>query len=120
LSILNALHLPDFHRDWVNKGLLKAQDLNVNILQDPAYLRIDIATPEYKQQIEEKYQEHLLWLRNRDQLNRATVGFESAINFLKATDNGQLLPKFWVKTQELDRIRKENVLETIPELKALK
>jgi hypothetical protein len=120
LSILNALHLPDFHRDWVNKGLLKAQDLNVNILQDPAYLRIDIATPEYKQQIEEKYQEHLLWLRNRDQLNRATVGFESAINFLKATDNRQLLPKFWVKTQELDRIRKENVLETIPELKALK
>jgi radical SAM protein with 4Fe4S-binding SPASM domain len=120
LSILNALHLPDFHRTWVEKGLLKAQDLNVNILQDPAYLRIDIATPEYKQQIEEKYQEHLSWLRNRDQLNRATVGFESAINFLKATDNSQLLPKFWVKTQELDRIRKENVLETIPELKALK
>jgi radical SAM protein with 4Fe4S-binding SPASM domain len=119
LSILNALHLPDFHRDWVDKCLLKAQDLNVNILQDPAYLRIDIATPEYKQQIKEKYQQHLTWLRPQDQLNRATVGFESAINFLEATDNSQLLHKFWNKTQELDAIRKENVLETIPELKAL-
>jgi sulfatase maturation enzyme AslB (radical SAM superfamily) len=120
LSILNAWHLPDFHRDWVEKGLLKAQDLNVNILQDPAYLRIDIATLEYKQQIKEKYQQHLTWLRPLDQLNRATVGFESAVNFMLATDNTKLIPKFWSKMTELDAIRKENVLETIPELAALK
>jgi len=55
LSIMNAMHLPDFHRDWVAKGLLKAQDLNVNILQDPAHYRIDIAPPEYKQQLDTKY-----------------------------------------------------------------
>jgi sulfatase maturation enzyme AslB (radical SAM superfamily) len=120
LSILNADHLPDFHRSWTEQGLIRAQDLNVNILQDPAYLRIDIATPEYKQQLIEKYQSHLSWLRPQDPLNRATVGFESAINFLTATDNTALLPKFWAKTQELDLIRKENVLTAIPELSALR
>jgi sulfatase maturation enzyme AslB (radical SAM superfamily) len=120
LSILNAWHLPDFHRDWVEKGLLKAQDLNVNILQDPAHLRIDIATTEYKEQINLKYQTHLDWLRPLDQLNRATVGFESAINFLTATDNSDLLPLFWNKTNELDIIRKENILDIIPELSRLK
>ena len=36
----------------VEKGLLKPQDLNVNILQDPAYLRIDIAPVEYKKKIQ--------------------------------------------------------------------
>jgi hypothetical protein len=28
LSIMNALHLPDFHRTWVKKGYIKPQDLN--------------------------------------------------------------------------------------------
>lgn len=120
LSILNALHLPDFHRNWTERGLIRAQDLNVNILQDPAYYRIDIAPAEYKEQIHKKFSDHLDWLRPQDPLQRATVGFESAINFMLATDNTQLISKFWQKTHELDSIRKENVLEVIPELKALK
>ena len=119
LSIMNAMHLPDFHRDWVAKGLLKPQDLNVNILQDPAYLRIDIAPTEYKQQIQARYEEHLEWLRPLDQLSRATVGFESAITFMNSTDNTQLIDTFWRKTHELDAIRKEHILDIIPELKAL-
>jgi hypothetical protein len=116
---MNALHLPDFHREWVEKGLIRPQDLNVNILQDPAHFRIDIAPKEYKKQINARYQEHLAWLRPRDPLQRATVGFESAVNYMQATDNTQLLAKFWAKTQELDLIRNEQILEVIPELNAL-
>ena len=120
LSIMNAMHLPDFHRDWVEKGLLRPQDLNVNILQDPVQYRIDIATPEYKQQIKQKFEQHLEWLRPLDSLSRATVGFESAINYMMSTDNTHLIPKFWNTTDQLDNIRKENILDIIPELKALK
>lgn len=120
LSIMNAWHLPQFHKTWVEKGYIKPQDLNVNILQDPAYLRIDIAPIKYKQRIRQAYAEHLAWLRPLDPLNRATVGFESAVNFMMATDNSALIPKFWDKTNELDQIRNENVLATIPELEALK
>ena len=116
LSIMNALHLPDFHRNWVDRGLLKPQDLNVNILQDPVHLRIDIAPAEYKAKIADKYQEHVEWLRPLDLLQRATVGFESAIKFMMATDNSKLISKFWEKTFTLDRIRKESILDIIPEL----
>jgi MoaA/NifB/PqqE/SkfB family radical SAM enzyme len=119
LSIMNAQHLPDFHRAWVDKEYIRPQDLNVNILQDPAYLRIDMATADYKEKLVVKYQTHLEWLRPQDALQRATVGFESAINFMMATDNTHLLPKFWSKTRELDAIRNEDILKTIPELKAL-
>jgi MoaA/NifB/PqqE/SkfB family radical SAM enzyme len=120
LSIMNALHLPEFHRSWSEKGYIKPQDLNVNILQDPAYYRIDIAPSAYKQRIEESYQVHLQWLRPLDPLNRATVGFESAINFMMATDNTHLIDSFWRKTYDLDAIRKESILDIIPELEALK
>ena len=119
LSIMNALHLPDFHRSWVEQGLINPQDLNVNILQDPDYFRLDIAPAAYKQEIRQKFDEHLAWLRPLDRLNRATVGFESAINFMDATDNSKLIDRFWKKTHELDAIRNENILDIIPELKAL-
>jgi organic radical activating enzyme len=120
LSIMNALHLPDFHRAWVDRGFIRPQDLNVNILQDPRHLRIDIAPDQYKHRLQIKFEQHLEWLRPLDPLNRATVGFESAINFMMATDNTQLIDSFWRRTHELDSIRKENLLDIIPELAALK
>ena len=119
LSIMNAWHLPDFHREWVSAGLIKAQDLNVNILQDPAHYRIDIATSDYKARIQEKYEQHLKWLRDQDPLQRATTGFESAITFMNSTDNTHLIDTFWRKTHELDGIRNESWSNIIPELKAL-
>jgi organic radical activating enzyme len=120
LSIMNALHLPDFHKDWVAKGLIRAQDLNVNILQDPAHYRIDIAPAEYKGILLARYREHIEWLRGQDPLQRATVGFESAITYMTATDNTHLLDTFWRKTHELDGIRNERMLDIIPELSALR
>lgn len=119
LSIMNAWHLPDFHRDWVDRGLIRPQDLNVNILQDPNFYRIDIAPMPYKQRLRIRYQEHLEWLRPLDPLQRATQGFESAIKFMMATDNTALLPKFWTKTSELDSIRGEDIRTVISEIQAL-
>lgn len=120
LSIMNAWHLPDFHRDWVERGLITPQDINVNILQDPPHYRIDIAPMKYKQRLRIKYQEHLEWLKNQDPLQRASTGFNSAINFMMAADNTQLIDTFWRKTYELDSIRSEKILDVIPELVALK
>jgi radical SAM protein with 4Fe4S-binding SPASM domain len=119
LSIMNAWHLPDFHREWTDRGLIRAQDLNVNILQDPVHYRIDIAPMKYKQRLRIRFEEHLEWLKPQDPLQRATVGFESAIKFLMATDNRHLISTFWKKTQQLDEIRKERLLEILPELEAL-
>ena len=121
LSILNAELLPRFHKEWVAAGLIKPQDLNVNILQDPPYYRIDIAPAEYKARLTDIYREHIAWLNSAgDHLGRATQGFESAVTFLNATDNTHLIDSFWRKTHELDSIRNESWSDVIPELAALK
>lgn len=119
VSILNAWHVPDFHQNWVQQGLLKASDFNINIVTDPMFYRMDIAPAEFKREIEKKYREHLAWLTPHDSLRRASNGYESAITFMNATDNTHLLEMFWHKTHELDAIRNENILDVIPELKAL-
>jgi hypothetical protein len=90
-------------------------------MQDPPFYRIDIAPAEYKEVLTQKYYQHTEWLKSMgDPLGRATQGFESAITFLNATDNTHLIDTFWRKTHELDTIRNENILDTIPELRALK
>jgi radical SAM protein with 4Fe4S-binding SPASM domain len=119
LSIMNANNICEFHRYMVDQGLIRPADLNVNVLQDPAYYRIDIAPQEYKLKLKQKFEQHLEWLRPLDTLGRATVGFESSINFMMAIDNTAYLPRFWQRTQELDRLRGESVLDVIPELKDL-
>jgi radical SAM protein with 4Fe4S-binding SPASM domain len=120
LSILNAWHVPDFHRDWCDQGLIEPKDLNINILTDPEFYRLDIAPSSYKQEIERKYRTHLAWLTPKDSLRRASNGFESAIAFMNAQNNSQLLEMFWNKTIQMDKIRNESLLEAIPELSALK
>jgi len=116
LSIFNVFHLPDFHKDWVLKGFLRPADLNVNILQDPLWYRIDLLPDNMKEQVEKKYRKHIEWLRPRDPLTRAVHGFESALNFLKGGDKSQFIPAFQKKTAQLDTIRSEKTVDVFPEL----
>jgi radical SAM protein with 4Fe4S-binding SPASM domain len=117
-SIINALHLPDFHRSWVNQGLIKPEDFNIQILLNPAYLRVDQA-PEYlKNLIKEKYHEHLDWLRPKDSVSRAIYGFESILNYLD-NDNKFDATEFWNRITPLDKYYKKDLIEYFPELAEL-
>ena len=119
VGLINALHIPDFHRIWVDQGLLKPQDFNFNLLQFPYAQRIDLLPDAYKQKVKEKYETHLEWLRPLDSLTRATKGFESGIDYMMRRDNSKDIQQFKDTMQKLDKIRDENMLQTFPELKGL-
>ena len=120
VSIMNALHVSDFHRDWVERGLLKPQDWNINILQGPERMRIDVLPKQYKQQVEAKIREHIEWLRPQDPLTRAIGGYEGMINFMWQADNSNLLKEFYSYTDKLDSSRNESFDLTFPEYKDLR
>ena len=119
VGLINALHIVDFHRNWVDQGLLKPQDFNFNLLQYPFWQRIDLLPDAYKQKVKEKYEKHLEWLRPQDHLTRATKGFESGLDYMMRRDNFDQFHKFKDEMQKLDAIRNENILEVFPELKEL-
>jgi MoaA/NifB/PqqE/SkfB family radical SAM enzyme len=119
ISILNAWHIPDFHRNWTEQGLIKARDFNINLLQGPDWLRLDIAPQHYKELVKEKIQQHLEWLKPQDDLTRATLGFESVINFMMNDDKSDYLSKFWEYNGRIDTVRNESLFDAIPELKNL-
>jgi radical SAM protein with 4Fe4S-binding SPASM domain len=120
VSIYNVLHVMDFHRDWVERGLIKAQDWNINILQGPDRERIDVLPETYKQQVREKIQAHIEWLRPQDPLTRAIVGYESILSYMSADNKDWLLHEFISTNDKLDVYRKESFEEVFPEYKDLR
>jgi hypothetical protein len=121
VSAMNILHILDFHREWVDLGLIEAKDFNINICQSPDWYRIDIFPEWFKQDvIIPAYQKHIAWLDPQDRLRRATVGFQSILNFLTANDNSAKWPDFVREIDKLDQLRNENFWDTFPEFAALR
>jgi radical SAM protein with 4Fe4S-binding SPASM domain len=120
VSLYNANHVTDFHRNWVDRGYLRAQDWNVNILQGPDRDRIDILPHRYKEQVTAKVQEHIDWLRPQDHLQRATSGYEGMLHFMNANDNSHLLREFFRVNDIHDQYRKERFEDVFTEYKDLR
>tara|TARA_B100001113_G_scaffold286239_1_gene241632 strand:+ start:572 stop:1861 length:1290 start_codon:yes stop_codon:yes gene_type:complete len=119
VSLPNAFHVADFHRSWVEQGLIKPQDFNYNLLQMPTWQRMDILPLEFKEQIKEKYTTHLKWLKEQDHLTRASKGYESALDWMFKKDNTRHLPWFFERTKKYDEVRNEKFIEVFPEWKEL-
>ena len=119
VGLSNSLHVVDFHRNWVDQGLIKAQDFNFNLLQYPLWQRMDLLPEEYKKQVTEKYNKHIEWLRSQDHLTRAIKGFESALDWMNKKDMSRHMPTFISETRKYDKIRNENFTEIFPEWKEL-
>lgn len=119
VSLFNVIHIPDFHREWVNKGYLKPQDWNINILQGPDRDRVDVLPERYKAVAREKIQQHIEWLRPLDHLQRATSGYEGIIKFMEA-DRTHELREFFRVNDKTDAFRKESFDVNLPELEGLR
>ena len=119
VGLLNSLHVVDFHKNWVEQKLIKAMDFNFNLLQYPDWQRMDLLPNEFKEQVKEKYNKHIQWLKDKDPLTRASKGFESGVDWIFRRDNSKFLPLFFKKTKLYDNIRKENTVDVFPEWKDL-
>ena len=119
LSVMNAYNIVDFHKEWVEEGLIQVQDFNVNILQDPYRYRLDILPDSMKQELTKIYEDHIAWCEPNDHLSRVTGGFKGAITFMNSEDRTSFIPEFLKRTTQLDVARKENFFTIFPELQKL-
>jgi hypothetical protein len=121
VSAMNVLHILDFHKEWTQLGLVRAQDWSINLCQSPAWYRPDIFPEDFKRNILlPAYEKHIEWIEPQDPLDRATNGYKSLIKFIMAQDASDSLPRFKKEIAKLDQIRNENFWQTFPELLILK
>ncbi len=143
ISVFSVLHLPDFHREWTEKGLIGIEELIPHTLKNPAAYDIRVLPPDMKRQVAEKTDAHIAWItanadryrrsRKREappefdlirppevtgnpQLDMSINEFRNAVTYMCSTDESHLLPKFREMCAELDALRGENTLAVFPEL----
>lgn len=119
LGLANSLHLPDFHRAWIEGGFIDAGQWQLSCLQEPVWLRLDVLPPVLKTQVTDKYLNHIEWLKEQGAPAEVTDAYQGAIAFMNRFDRSSELAKFVSWSNRLDALRNENMLSIFPELKPL-
>jgi radical SAM protein with 4Fe4S-binding SPASM domain len=124
LNIYNVLHLPDFHKEWVEKKLIQVEDFIPTLLVKPLELSVRILPTDFKLAVIAKYKEHLNWIESIASVNREKriymiIQFENIIKALSVLDATESIDLFRKNSQAMDKVRDEKTLDIFPELKAL-
>lgn len=124
ISVYNVFHFPEFHYDWITRGLIKPNDIRLNILTHQQYMNIRIYPKLAKDIISEKYRKYLDLIKtyadkNQQPFNNVESGYNSVINFMNAKDDTNLQSEFYNRTKMVDAVRNEELLKVYPELKLL-
>lgn len=119
VNIYNVLHLPDFHRSWVEQGLIQPGQWKLNFLREPRYMSYLSLPTQFHSLVKEKYTKHIEWLRKYDLNGRTISNFQSVVHGIEHSAIPFDAEDFWQNTEKLDQYHGVNFLEVFPELQDL-
>ena len=130
LSLYNAWAWPDFHMDWVERGLVDVENCRFNILTQPKFMRVDIIPEHVKQDLRAKYIDYKQWsydkikhrIDSKPELLFDVLGkIDSFIRFLnKGQLDKSLLKELFEYDHKLDQHRHEDYWAVYPEMEWLR
>jgi radical SAM protein with 4Fe4S-binding SPASM domain len=115
VSVYNVFNLPDFHKEWIEAGLLRPENWRINILLDPVYMRLQILPIELKKSVTKKYENHIKYLEQFPNTKNVIAGYNSILSFMSVGREKEI-HRFKIKTKLLDELRNENFRDVFPEL----
>ena len=118
VSTLNVLHLPDFHQEWLEQGLLaQPNDFRFHPLFSPVEFCIRNLPDYYKNRVVERWTRHKEWLTQNydlDQIENILGGIDGLIKFIYSEKQSNL---DLLSTLSLyDKVRNESWQTVFPEL----
>ena len=90
----------------------------INPLFVPEELSIQVLPTEIKKRLEERYRKEQEWFDTYT--NNKEKRYDKLIHFMYEKDHSHLLPKFWERTNAVDKLRGEDFIALFPELADLK
>ncbi|MCJ8277785.1 MAG: twitch domain-containing radical SAM protein [Bdellovibrionales bacterium] len=122
VSLFNALHLPDFHKSWVELGFIDIDAININYLFEPTFYRIQALPESLKDQVRKKYNKHIEeFIKSpRFKAERSIDYFKAVLTFMDSEDRSHELDGFYNRNDKLDKIRDEDFYKIFPEYEVLR
>jgi len=119
VSMFSVHSLFDFHKSWVEQGLLNIDNIRVNILTYPRHFSVTILTHDEKEEVKELYRNYVQWLKDNG-ANESTIrAVQGIVYYMISADHSELIPEFQKQIITFDFIRDENFDEIFTELKNL-
>ncbi len=115
VSVYTAYNLPDFHKEWIEEGLLKPENFRINPLLDPEFMRIQVLARKHKREVEQKYRDHIEYLKQFD-CPQVIKDFEGLISYMWESKRTKEVNQLIKQTEAVDRIRDENWKDVFPEI----
>lgn len=125
LNAYNLMHLPNFHRDWVERGLIGVEDFIPTLLIKPKELAIGGLPIKYRKEALEHYIRHIEWMNSQkiikpEKFEHMHKQFQNVISVLKKSEKENRSPELLNSMEALDKLRNEKTMEVFPELGILK
>ena len=116
VSVFSVHSLYEFHRSWVEEGLLDIDNIRVNILTHPRYFSITILPEDYKQRLKGFYSVYINWLEQAGAKKQTINAINGIIDYMISEDHTNLIADFKKEIETIDNIRNEKFIEIYPEL----
>lgn len=118
VSAYNAMHCFDFFDDWISKGWIEPQAIDLNLLLFPEYMRAQVLPKAFREQVQARAKQYIEYhnLKEVDINGRAYSAATALIEFLD-TDNEKLKDEFDDNNYKIDVLRNEALLDAFPELR---
>lgn len=126
ISLYNVWNFPDFHMDWVERGLVDIDKCRLNVLTGPDFMRIDYIPEDYKRELRAKYIDYKKWAYEQcagdvDKVREVLGHIDSVIQFMNmGSYDNQKLRQFFDNNHRLDVHRKEDFWAVFPEMEWLR
>ena len=119
ISIFSVYKLFEFHKTWVEEGLLDINNIRINILTHPRYFSMTILPKEFKDNIAGIYKEYVKWLQENNAWEHIIKDVEGIVEHMYSADNSNLIPDFIKHVEAIDNVRNEKFTDIYPEYKDL-
>lgn len=94
ISVFNVLTLPDFHKEWVEAGLVRIDEMMAHTLKSPKEYNLRILPKELKEQAARKIESHIEWIKSWVKHSPPPPPDESLLR-------KKGLPVHWIKAPEV-------------------
>ena len=116
VSLMNILHLPDFHREWTELGLLDINNVRLNVLTWPMHSSIKALPQSLKTVAQLRLLQHISWMTQNCATQDSLDSWHGMISFMNAKDDSHLLSEFNRYNKRLDMPKSEDFYSVFPEL----
>lgn len=113
LTIYNAFRLIPFHQEWIEASLIHPNAMNINVVEHPDYLSVQVLPLYYRNLLNSHIEEHIEFLKGYN--SASLIHKWKRIQKFLLVDNSHKLNNFFKYTDKLDGHRVEGFEFTHPE-----